>query len=109
MLYVVTAFSTKMLADLPATIKVEEVTPEKAQGLALSEDAQLKIGHPNTAQALSILWDAEVPAERVNLFVHPGDQLLVCEVALRRLAEGQILTTEEVLGAKWRFLLITVS
>src|SRR5438105_683129 len=53
------------------------------------------IGHPGTAQFLSALLGAEVPANRVTIAMQPGDGALVLRLHAR-LPEGPVLSREEI-------------
>ena len=91
------AFSISMLGALPPagrTVKVRPISLEEAFRL-LQEGFVSAVGHPATAQVMSALLGVEIPPNRVSITIGPGDQLLVFQLAVR-LAEGQILTAQEV-------------
>ncbi len=97
-MYVVNAFSLSMLgANLPPegrTIRVRPISLEEAKTLLQGEFISA-VGHPSTAAVISTLLGVEVPPNRVSITVGPGDKILVFQLAVR-LAEGQILSAEEV-------------
>ena len=98
-LYVSNAFSLNMILPLPPqgrTVRVRPVSLEEAKSL-LQEGFESAVGHPSTAEVLSALLGLPVEARRVAIALGPGDRALVFQLAVR-LAEGQILSREEVLA-----------
>jgi hypothetical protein len=53
------------------------------------------VGHQGTADALSKLLGINILVNRVQIKINPGDSLIVFQLSVR-LAEGQILTKEEI-------------
>jgi len=93
------AFSLSMLNPLPPqgrTVKVRPVSLEEVKSL-LREGYESAVGHPATAEVLTTLLGLPVEARRVSITLGPGDRILVFQLAVR-LAEGQILSREEVLA-----------
>ena len=88
-----------MLGALPPagrTIKVRPVTLEEAKSL-LQGGFESAVGHASTAEVIAALTGVEVPVNRVAITVRPGDKILVFQLAVR-LAEGQVLSQQEVLA-----------
>jgi hypothetical protein len=54
------------------------------------------VGHQSTAEILSNLLGIEVPTDRKAIKLQSGDILIVFQLGIR-LAEGQVLSKEEVL------------
>lgn len=67
------------------------------------------VGHESTAQALSAWAGVTVPFARVTVTLAKGDVLLVAALRGPRLAEGQVLTREEVEGRGFDFLLVEIT
>ena len=105
MRYVCNSFSTKML-KCPAKVVFVELELVQAQAVAVG--AVSAIGHESTARVLSKRLGIEVPVNRILVHLEPGDQALVCEVALPRLREGEILPEEQVEASPIRFILAEV-
>lgn len=53
------------------------------------------IGHAGTAELLSTLLETEIPANRVQIQMQPGDKALVFRLTTR-LEAGRVFTREEV-------------
>jgi hypothetical protein len=53
------------------------------------------IGHQATAQLLSILLGVQVPTNRIQVFLSPGDQAIAL-VLKARLPEGSVITLEQI-------------
>jgi len=111
--YVSNAFSLSMLNPIPPqgrTVKVRPVSLEEAKSI-LQGGFQSAVGHPSTAAVMSALLGVEVPPNRVAITVGPGDRILVFQLSVR-LAEGQVLSKEEVLslyeGGQASFCLVEV-
>jgi hypothetical protein len=97
-LYLANAFSISMISPLPQegrTVKVRPVSLEEAKSLLQGGEYVSAVGHPSTAQVMSALLGVEVPPRRVSITLSPGDRVLVFQLTVR-LAEGQILSQEEV-------------
>jgi hypothetical protein len=95
--YLSNAFSLNMLGQLPQqgrTIKVRPITLEEVKDL-LKGGFESAVGHPATAQVMSALLGVEIPPNRVAITLKPGDKLVVFQLGTR-LAEGQVLSAEEV-------------
>lgn len=61
----------------------------------LGNDFISAIGHQSGAAFLSILLDMEIPANRIEISMQPGDAALVLRLK-SRLPEGKVLTHEEM-------------
>ena len=107
--YLANAFSLSMIAQLPAIIKVEELSAEAFCQEA--KNATSAIGHQGTAQVLSTLCGFEVPVSRIAIQLSRGEEVLVFQL-LERLPEGKVLSAQEVQElisqGKVKFLRVTV-
>lgn len=72
--YIASAFSLAMLPSVHATLTVAPVSASD-----VPTDAVSVVGHPNTAEALSILLDRPVPFSRISLQLQSGDTLYVSQ------------------------------
>jgi hypothetical protein len=113
-LYLANAFSISMISPLPPegrTVKVRPVSLEEAKALLQEGEWTSAVGHPSTAQVMSTLLGVEVPPNRVAIRLGPGDRVLVFQLSVR-LAEGQVLSQEEVLalyeGGQASFVVVEV-
>ncbi len=111
--YLANAFSINMLLPLPKegrTVKVRPVSLEEVKSL-LQQGYESAVGHESTASVLSTLLGVEVPPRRVAISLSEGDRLIVFQLTLR-LAEGQILSVDEVWAlyqeGKFAFYLVEV-
>lgn len=103
------AFSISMV-QLPSTVRFEEVSLEEVKQI-ISEGFISAIGHQGTAQTLSELLGVQVPVNRAQVSLTKGQVAIVFQLMLR-LAEGQILSSEEVkqllAQGKAKFVKVTV-
>ena len=113
-LYVSNAFSLNMILPLPPqgrTVRVRPVSLEEVKSILQEGEYVSAVGHPSTAEVMSTLLGVEIPPNRVTITLGPGDRVLVFQLAVR-LAEGQILSQEEVLalyeGGQASFCLVEV-
>jgi hypothetical protein len=66
------------------------------------------VGHQSTAEALSEYLGYPIPMNRETLSFSPGDVIYVAALRGPRLAEGQILSSEEVKSRGFDFLKIRI-
>jgi len=88
------AFSLSMLKQLPAVIKVEEISVGQVKEL-IKSGFESVIGHESTAKILSQLLNIEVPVKRTMVSLDHETVLVVFQL-LERLPEGKVLTEEEI-------------
>jgi hypothetical protein len=88
------AFSLSMLPPEGATVKASPLTVEEAKAL-LAGGYISAVGHESTAAIISLLVGVEVPTNRIAIRLSRGDRLIVFQIGIR-LAEGQVLSQEEV-------------
>jgi len=138
MIFLLNSFSVKMLppevfSDLKPAIGEESWTdfpevsilfkklPERwVRALVREESASTHgviisaIGHEATAKVLSERLGVEIPAERRDVHLRRAKldtfpaTFIVCQVELPRLAEGQVLTEQEVKAAPITFYEVLV-
>lgn len=84
---VANALSLQMIA-LPATIVANPISIEEATKLLSNTSWMSAVGHPDTARVMSAMTGVEIPANRINVHLNPGDTLIVCQVMGGRLPEG---------------------
>jgi len=78
------------------TIKYRVVSIEEARELVRGREFISAVGHESTATLLSQLLQANIPYNRITVFLEPGDEAL-CFALRARPPEGKVLTTEELL------------
>jgi len=105
--WLLNAFSVNMIAEFPAQVGFNEVSIEKARGM-LDAGFNSAVGHPATAEVLTSRLGLHVEANRVNVTLKPGNVALVAQVNLPRLAEGQVLTADEMAATPVRFFRVEV-
>ena len=109
MLYLGNAFSLNMLeGEAERTLRITPINGVEATQMLRAAEFESVVGHPATAAVLSQRLGAKVEANRVNLILRPGDVLLVAQVLMPRLAEGQVLSEAEVAGLPIRYFLVGV-
>ena len=88
MQYFANAFSLQMV-EPPTSFEQVAVTPA-AMAQALKTDPQIckAIGHRETAAVLTEMLGVEIPYNRLNILLRPGDTLYVAQVVGGRLPEG---------------------
>jgi len=63
------------------------------------------IGHEGTAKLLSTILGMEIPVNRVQIQMQPGDDAIIFQV-LQRLPEGTVLTEEQLKKVPYRLGLL---
>ena len=104
--YIANAFSLNMLANLPASVKVKEVSLEQAVALAHESGWTSLVGHADTAAIFTSVLGVTVPANRVTVRLEKGDKLLVGQYRGPRLEEG---TTRLPDGATIQWLAVVLA
>lgn len=102
---VLNAFSFNMISAMPATVRVEEITPEVAAQLLRQDGIQSAVGHQDTAAVFGQTLDIEVPCNRVSVVLRPGEQVVVGQYSGPRLTEGSMSLPE---GAAIKWLLVQI-
>jgi len=77
-----------------ATVVLSRITVQEARAI-LSHGFVSAIGHEGTAQVLSQLLGISIKANRVTVFMQPGD-IGVHFFLKQRLPEGKVLSAEEL-------------
>lgn len=107
MKYIGNAFSLAMIKNVPAVIKIDEISIEDAKRLLAPGDFVSAVGHESTADILTRLLGLDIKFNRINISLDKGDMLIVFQL-LGRLPEGKILTEEEIKALPYKFFLVTV-
>jgi hypothetical protein len=97
MIFLANAFSLNMLGVIPQqglTVRVRPISLEEVKAL-LQQGFESAVGHQGTAEVITTLLGLPVEANRVAIRLNPGDKLVVFQLGTR-LAEGQVLSAEEV-------------
>lgn len=95
MIILANAFSINMLVD-DCTVHFERIDQAKVLDRLTSEPWQSSIGHPATAAVLSSQLGIEVPCNRSTVSLNPFLVMIVAQVTMPRMAEGQVLSEEEM-------------
>ena len=77
------------------TFRFRKVSVEEAKKV-LADGFISAVGHEGTAKVLSELLKMEIPYNRVEIHMQPGDKAVVFRL-LKRLPEGVVLSKEELL------------
>ncbi len=94
--YLCNVFTTAMLDPNRSHIfSFFPIGAEKAREY-LSGGFEQAVGHPATCDVLSQRLGLEVKAARANVRLEDGDRLVVAQVVVPRLAEGEVLSKEQV-------------
>ena len=96
MLYVLNSATLPLAGGKKYLIKAREISVEEASELLKSEPFISAVGHEATAKALSNVFGVEIPFNRVQITLQPGDKLISI-ILKKRLPEGAILKTVEEL------------
>lgn len=110
MTYLANAFALSMLGKdlgLGVTLTVTPVSTETVRS-QLAGGFTSVVGHKSTADLLAARLGVAVQENRVNLTLGPRDVLLVAQVE-GRLAEGKVLTAEELGAVPMSFRRVTLT
>ena len=102
MLYLVNAFSINMLPRKQQHMTFVPITEDEARVL-LGQGFVSAIGHAETADVLEDMLGLPVPANRINVTLQEGDEVIVAQYIGPRLPEGATTLPE---GARIEFWLV---
>lgn len=86
--------------------RLSDISLEEVKSLISSNNGFTSgIGHQSTANIISSLIGADVPMNRINVYMEQGDKAL-CFKLDKRPEEGSILSVEQIqeLGFSWKLL-----
>lgn len=107
--------SLKVLNGLPlgampktSTLVATEIDEEAAKILVKHSEIDSYVGHEATAKILSVKLEKDIAFNRASAEFKKNESFLVCSLAGPRLAEGQVLTEEEMKGIPIRYFYVEV-
>ena len=103
--YICNAFSLQMLGCANSLVLTKPLTKEKVKELVDQDGVVSAIGHADTAAVVSSDLGFKVPANRVNVKLLDGEELIVAQFAGGRLPEGAKTLPE---GIELSYLLVRV-
>lgn len=104
MIYLGNAFSLQMLnPDKVNTVVVSPLTVQEVKKL-LTEFTSV-VGHQDTASVLSASLGINIPMNRINISLIPGDVLIVAQLTGGRLPEGSTTLPD---GFEFKFLKVVL-
>jgi len=96
MLYVLNSATLPLKEGGKYLIKARQLSVKEASEVLKKEQFVSAVGHESTAKALSNVFGVEIPFNRVQITLQPGDKLLSI-ILKKRLEEGKVLRTVEEL------------
>jgi hypothetical protein len=105
MVYIANSFSLNMLSVVPSDLHVEEITADEVKRLINENEFLSVIGHEATASILTEILQTPIKANRVPVKIGKNDKLIIFQV-MKRLEEGQILSSEEIKNLPTKFLIV---
>jgi len=98
MLYVLNSATLPLAGGKKYVIKAREITVKEASEMLKSEPFISAVGHESTAQVLTNVFGVNIPYNRIQITLQPGDKLISI-ILKKRLEEGKVLKTVEELEA----------
>jgi hypothetical protein len=105
-IYLTNAFSLSMLTSDYVKLTVREMTLQEVRHF-LKAGFISAIGHTSTSEVLSSLLGMSVEANRIQVKLEPSDVAVVFQLQTR-LAEGQVLSKEELEKLSFKFYKVSV-
>jgi len=96
MLYILNSATLPLAGGKKYMIKARELSVKEASEMLKKEQFISAVGHEATAKALSNVFGVEVPYNRIQITLQPGDKLISI-ILKKRLPEGTTLKTAEEL------------
>jgi len=106
-LFLANAFALSMLSADTATIAVQAISLDSARELLASREFINAVGHQSTAELLSQLLGIPIAANRIEIKLESGDELIVFQLMIRP-PEGKIYTKGELEMLPFKFYLVRV-
>jgi Domain of unknown function (DUF1874). len=97
MLYILNSATLPLKEGGRYLIKARELSAKEASDMLKKEQFISAVGHEATAKALSNIFGVEVPFNRIQITLQPGDKLISITLK-RRLEEGKVIRTIEELN-----------
>ena len=104
-MYLCNAFSLNMLSHLNVNVAIRPITVQDVRDFNAEQALESAVGHTDTAAVFTNTLGFNVPANRINLALGPGDRLLVGQYRGPRLEAG---ATELPQGAKIEWALVVI-
>lgn len=91
-------FTTNMLSwnDGERTFRFAPLSLADAREILVTNGFEQAVGHPATCTVLSARLGLDIQPERANVRLTGGELLIVANVVIPRLNEGQVLTQAQV-------------
>lgn len=94
MIYLANSFSLQMLnLNMVSTVVTTPLTEEEVKEI-LSQGFVSAVGHADTANVLTTTLGLNIPMNRINISLTPGDVLVVAQLVGGRLPEGSTTLPE---------------
>jgi len=108
MLYILNSATLPLKEGEEYTITARQITIQEAKEMLEKEYFISAIGHKATAELLTNILGVEIPYNRIQIELKPGDRLIAF-LLKKRLEEGQVIKTIEELNAigytMWLFII----
>lgn len=78
------------------SLTIEPIPEKTVSELVQAGSLTSAIGHAGLAQVLATRLGREIPVNRISIQLSSGDVLIVAQATMPRLAEGQVLSAEEM-------------
>jgi hypothetical protein len=96
MLYILNSAVLPLAEGKEYVIKAKQISIEEAKEMLEKEHFTSAIGHQATAQLLTNVLGVDIPLNRIQIQLQPGDRLLAF-LLKKRLEEGRVIKTVEEL------------
>lgn len=108
------AFSVNMLENPrneygSTSVYFQRVTLIRAQSMLEVHGVESAIGHPSTAAVLSRRLGMEIPVNRVDVRLGSKERALLAQITLPRLAEGEVLSEQQLDQTEVKFYVVDVT
>jgi len=108
MLYVLNTAMIPLREGEKYVIRARQISVEEAREMLQKEHYTSAVGHQSTAQLLTNILGQEIPFNRIQIQLEPGDKMLAF-LLKKRLEEGKVIKTVEELEqigySLWLFII----
>jgi len=98
MLYILNSVTLPLKEGEKYVIIARQISIEEAKQILEKEYFVSAVGHKATAELLTSVLGVEIPYNRIQITLQPGDKVLAF-LLKKRLEEGQVIKTVEELNA----------
>ena len=106
MLYIGNAISFNSIVEAQGALHYRKMTVKEVAAMIANRNPVSYIGHKDMANVISKQLGKEIPCHRINIWLRPGDTVILAQYIGQRLPEGATVLPE---GARIDYFIVQVT